>query len=105
MRRTDWGVHLEARRGLVRALSRPRRQGGRAHVPRKADAEKFVISIEHDRLSGRFVDPSAGRIALADFVERECLPTMVNLEATTQRETSAICARTCCRRSALASSP
>lgn len=37
---------------------------------RKADAERFLVQIESDKLRGQWVDPEAGRIKLGDFAER-----------------------------------
>lgn len=35
--------------------------------PRKLDAERFLTSMEHAKLTGRYVDPSAGRVTVSDF--------------------------------------
>ena len=37
---------------------------------RKADAERFLVQIESDKLRGQWVDPEAARIRLGDFAER-----------------------------------
>lgn len=37
---------------------------------RKADAERFLVQIESDKLRGQWVDPEAGRIKLGEFAER-----------------------------------
>ena len=36
---------------------------------RKVDAERFVVSVEHSKLTGSYVDPSAGRITFRSFAE------------------------------------
>lgn len=36
---------------------------------RKIDAERFLTSIEHTKLTGEYVDPSAGRITLRTYAE------------------------------------
>src|SRR5437868_5513494 len=37
---------------------------------RKIDAERFLTSTEHGKLSGTYVDPTAGRITLKEYAER-----------------------------------
>ena len=37
------------------------------HFDRKVDAERFLTGIEHDKLTGAYVDPSAGRVTLRVF--------------------------------------
>ena len=41
---------------------------------RKVDAERFLMSVETDVLRGTWVDPTLGRITLAEWSER-WLPT------------------------------
>ena len=36
---------------------------------RKVDAERFLVAIEHSKLTGGYVDPSAGRITLRSYAE------------------------------------
>jgi integrase len=38
--------------------------------PRKIDAERWLTSVEHSKLSGGYVDPAAGRETVADYAER-----------------------------------
>lgn len=37
---------------------------------RKVDAEQFLVSIEHRKLTGEYVDPSAGRVTLKSYAEQ-----------------------------------
>jgi integrase len=37
------------------------------HFERKLDAQRFLVEVEHDMLTGRYVDPSAGRATVAAF--------------------------------------
>ena len=37
---------------------------------RKADAERFLVQIESEKLRGQWIDPEAGRIELGEFAER-----------------------------------
>lgn len=37
---------------------------------RKVDAERFLTSVEHRKLTGEYVDPGAGRITLRDYAEQ-----------------------------------
>lgn len=37
---------------------------------RKVDAEKFLVSIEHRKLTGEYVDPSAGKFTFRAYAER-----------------------------------
>ncbi len=37
---------------------------------RKADAERFLITVEADKLRGAYVDPNAGKVTFAAFAER-----------------------------------
>jgi integrase len=37
---------------------------------RKVDAERFLTSIEHRKLTGAYVDPSAGRVTLKEYAEQ-----------------------------------
>lgn len=37
---------------------------------RKVDAERFLTSIEHSKLTGEYVDPAAGRVTLQAYAER-----------------------------------
>lgn len=40
-----------------------------ASFARKRDADAFLVSVEHDKLRGAYVDPSAGQVTLRDFAE------------------------------------
>jgi integrase len=37
---------------------------------RKVDAERFLVQIEHTKLTGAYVDPSAGRVTLKSYAEQ-----------------------------------
>lgn len=37
---------------------------------RKVDAERFLTSVEHEKLSGSYVDPRAGRVSFQEFAEQ-----------------------------------
>src|SRR4051794_2000645 len=37
---------------------------------RKVDAERFLTNIEHRKLTGAYVDPSAGRVTLKEYAEQ-----------------------------------
>ncbi len=44
--------------------------GGRQksqHFLRKVDAEHWLVKVQHDLMTGRYVDPRAGRVKLSDF--------------------------------------
>lgn len=45
-----------------------RRQRSRVFA-RKVDAERFLVSVEHEKLSGAYVDPRDGRITFYDYAE------------------------------------
>jgi len=52
--------------------ARCRDPDGRArskNFTRKADAEHFLTTVEHSKLSGAYVDPSAGRVTFREFAE------------------------------------
>lgn len=40
------------------------------HFDRKADAERWLTKIEHDKLRGEYLDPGAGRVTFAAFAEQ-----------------------------------
>lgn len=44
--------------------------------PRKIDAERHLISVEHSKLVGGYVDPSEGKVTFRDYAEawRACQP-------------------------------
>jgi integrase len=37
---------------------------------RKADAERFLTSVDHAKLSGAYVDPAAGRLTFGEYAEK-----------------------------------
>ncbi len=50
---------------------------------RRIDAERFITSIEHTKLSGSYVDRAAGRITLDQFIATEYRKTQTNLAPST----------------------
>ena len=36
---------------------------------RKVDAERFLVSVEHSKMTGSYVDPSAGRVTFRSYAE------------------------------------
>jgi integrase len=65
-------AHIE-RRGPGRWRARFRDPSGRERsktFARRTDAEKFLTSIEHSKLVGGYVDPSAGRVTFERFSAR-----------------------------------
>jgi integrase len=40
------------------------------HFERKVDAERFLTSVEHSKLTGAYVDPRAGRVTFAQWAEQ-----------------------------------
>ena len=65
-------AHIE-RRGPGRWRARFRDPSGRERsktFPRRSDAERFLTSIEHSKLVGGYIDPSAGRVTFARFSAR-----------------------------------
>src|SRR4051812_781318 len=47
---------------------------------RRADADQFLTSTEHSKLTGAYLDPVLGRTTLARFVDEHYRGTMVGLE-------------------------
>lgn len=65
-------AHVE-RRGADRWRARYRTPDGRERsrtFRRKVDAERFLTSVEHEKLSGSYVDPAAGRLTFRDYAEQ-----------------------------------
>lgn len=50
---------------------------------RKTDAERYLVSLESDKLRGRYADPRLGRTRLADWLA-EWQPTRTNIAASTR---------------------
>jgi len=53
--------------------ARYRAPGGQSRsrtFKRKVDAERFLTGVEHDKLTGGYVDPRAGRVTFAEYAER-----------------------------------
>ena len=83
-------AHVE-RRGAGRWRARYRDPTGRERsktFERRADAERFLTTVEHSKLTGGYVDPSAGRVTFKGFTQRW-------LEDQTFEETTreAVCSR------------
>jgi integrase len=65
-------AHVE-RRGADRWRARYRTPDGRERsrtFRRKVDADRFLTSVEHEKLSGSYVDPAAGRLTFRDYAEQ-----------------------------------
>lgn len=65
-------AHVE-RRGSDRWRARYRTPDGKERsrtFDRKIDAERFLTSVEHDKLTGAYVDPAAGRLTFRDYAEQ-----------------------------------
>jgi Phage integrase, N-terminal SAM-like domain len=65
-------AHIE-RRGPGRWRARFRDPSGRERsttFARRSDAERFLTSVEHSKLVGGYVDPSAGRVTFERFSAR-----------------------------------
>jgi len=59
---------IDKRNGRWRARWRtPDGASRSATFDRKVDAERHLTAMEHDKLSGHYVDPSAGRVTVGDF--------------------------------------
>jgi integrase len=56
---TGWRARYRTPDGASRSKS----------FPRKIDAERFLVSVEHRKLTGGYVDPSAGRIKFGVYAE------------------------------------
>jgi integrase len=54
------------------------------HFDRKIDAQHWLNEMTTGLLTGTYVDPRAGRISLADYVEQRWLPAQVHLRPNTQ---------------------
>src|SRR5215207_3015937 len=39
------------------------------HFSRKVDAERFLVSVEHSKLVGSYVDPANGKVTLEQYVD------------------------------------
>jgi integrase len=39
------------------------------HFPRKVDAERFLVKMQHDLQTGAYVDPAAARISLSEYAD------------------------------------
>lgn len=65
-------AHVE-RRGRDRWRARYRTPDGKERsrtFDRKIDAERFLTSVEHEKLTGAYVDPAAGRLTFRDYAEQ-----------------------------------
>lgn len=58
-RRNRWEVRYRDPEGKQRAKL----------LDRKVDAERFVTGVEHSKLTGSYVDPSAGKVTFRSFAE------------------------------------
>jgi hypothetical protein len=60
--------HGSGRRWRARYLDPEGRQRSRTFA-RKLDAERFLATVETDKLRGAYVDPDAGRVTLREYGE------------------------------------
>lgn len=60
--------HGGGRRRRARYLDPEGHQRSRTFA-RKVDAERFLITVEADKLRGTYIDPDAGRVTLRDYGE------------------------------------
>ena len=77
-RRADRGNRWEVRYRDLTGRQRARL------FDRRVDAEQFLTSTEHSKLSGAYLDPALGRITFARFVDEHYRTTMVGLEPGTR---------------------
>lgn len=66
-------IHRSQRDGVVTWQARYREPGGRQRKKsfrRKVDAERFITSLEADKLRGSYIDPDAGKISLRAYAEQ-----------------------------------
>ncbi len=52
--------------------------------PRRTDADRFLKGVEADKLRGTYVDPTAGRVTVAEYGEQRWLPSLVHVRPTTR---------------------
>ena len=63
-------AHIEKRNGRWRARYRtPAGESRNQTFDRRIDAEQFLTGIEHSKLTGGYVDPSAGKVTFRSFAE------------------------------------
>ncbi len=65
-------AHVE-RRGSDRWRARYRTPDGKERswtFVRKVDADRFLTSVEHEKLTGAYVDPAAGRLTFRGYAEQ-----------------------------------
>lgn len=63
-------IHRQERDGAVTYQARYREPGGRQRkrsFRRKVDAERFLTTLEADKLRGSYIDPDAGKILLGTY--------------------------------------
>jgi integrase len=66
-------IERRVRAGKVSYSVRYRSPDGRSRrrdFPRKVDASRFLVEVEHTKGQGAFVDPTAGRVRLGEWAER-----------------------------------
>ncbi len=67
---TRGSIHREAN-GKWRARYRTPEDRSRSKTfDRKIDADRFLTSVEHSKLTGGYVDPSAGKVTFKTYAER-----------------------------------
>ena len=63
-------IHKQARDGVIAWQARWREPDGRQRkktFTRKLDADRFLTTLEADKLRGTYIDPSAGKVLLREF--------------------------------------
>ena len=70
----EWRVRYRTPNGNLRTKT----------FPRKLDADRFVAATTTDVARGEWLDPTLGKVTVADFVNQGFRPTLVNLEPTTR---------------------
>jgi len=66
-------VEKRLRDGQATWLARWRDPAGRQRkrtFPRRVDAERFLTSVEHNILTGAYVDPAAGKVTFMEYAEQ-----------------------------------
>lgn len=71
--RTTWQARWRDPAGVERAKN----------FERKVEAERYLVTLESDKLRGRYADPRLGRTRLVDWLD-EWQPTRTNLSPATQ---------------------
>jgi integrase len=88
-------IERRTRDGSVTWLARwrdPMGRGRKRSFQRKADAERYLVSVEHSRLVGSYIDPAAGRLTVGQWSTR-WLASQSHLKPSTRARYVGIVAR------------